>query len=404
MLLSLRVIHFTSVYPRFHGDVHGWFIEELCRQLAELGCEVHVLCPHDGSSPLVEESHGVMVHRFTYLLSRRGNKLTYRAGMKDNVSLAASGVAAILAAAQLPSYLRAAASSLRKLIRKLTPDLVNAHWTVPQGLISALEHPNTVITEHGLEFKGRVLGVSLAPLAKVAFQRARVVVVNSRYMREQVKKLTSTPVVTIRMGVKPPRVEPRGSEPVVLACGFLIPRKGFHHLVAAFSIVKRELKDAQLVIVGEGPMMESLRSLARRLGVEGAVHLVGKLTWRQLWSEYLRCAVFAHPALEEGLGLVIAEAMSAGKPVVAYDSGGPRDLIVDGVTGFLVPPGDILGLADRIRVLLEDPRLAREMGARGRELIQRRMSFKLIARMYVRVYRAVLAHVGCRQLPQPVRL
>ncbi len=156
----------------------------------------------------------------------------------------------------------------------------------------------------------------------------------------------------------------------IVYAGVLIPRKGVHHLIRAFAQVAPEFPQARLAIIGrtENPAYaEELKSLVAELGLDGRVAFVEELPQADLAQRMRRGLVFVLPSVSEGLGRVAIEAMATGMPVVGSRVGGIPEMVQDGVTGFLVPPGDEAALAERLRWVLEHPQEAEAMGCRARE-------------------------------------
>ena len=159
-------------------------------------------------------------------------------------------------------------------------------------------------------------------------------------------------------------------EPLILYAGVLIPGKGVHHLLRAFAKVAQEFPEAWMEIVGrdENPeYAEELHQEVLRLGLNGRVSFVGEVPQVELANRMRRACVFVLPSRSEGLGRVVAEAMATGTPVIGSRVGGIPEMIRDGLTGLLVPPGDEEALAERLRWVLEHPQEAEAMGHRARE-------------------------------------
>ena len=166
--------------------------------------------------------------------------------------------------------------------------------------------------------------------------------------------------------------------PVVLCVSRLVPRKGQDVLVRALPAIRRRVPGAALLCVGGGPDGPRLQRLAAEHGVADDVVLTGSVPWEQLPEYYDAGDVFAMPCrtrrggLEvEGLGIVFLEASAAGLPVVAGRSGGSADALIDGQTGHLVDGRSVAAVADAVAGLLADPVRAQQMGAAGREWVQR---------------------------------
>jgi glycosyltransferase involved in cell wall biosynthesis len=151
--------------------------------------------------------------------------------------------------------------------------------------------------------------------------------------------------------------------------------KGADTLISALPSVLKAAPDVSLVLVGDGDDRPRLEQLARDLGVSERAHFLFGLTPDQLFACYASCDVFALPSSGEGFGLVFLEAMAYAKPVIGGAHGGIPDIVEDGVTGLLVPHGDVERLAQALDFLFNDPVRAREMGARGRDRIGKTFSF-----------------------------
>jgi glycosyltransferase involved in cell wall biosynthesis len=146
-------------------------------------------------------------------------------------------------------------------------------------------------------------------------------------------------------------------------------------LISALPRVLKNVPDASLVLVGDGDDRPRLEQLARDLGVSAQAHFLYGLTSEELFACYANCEIFALPSRGEGFGLVFLEAMAHAKPVIGGAHGGIPDIIEDGVTGTLVPHGDVEQLAEALGALLSNPGEAKEMGARGKDRVAQLFSF-----------------------------
>ncbi|MER6910434.1 glycosyltransferase family 4 protein [Streptomyces sp. NPDC000594] len=167
-----------------------------------------------------------------------------------------------------------------------------------------------------------------------------------------------------------------GRRPVVLCTARLVPRKGQDTLIRALPWVRRVVPDALLLLVGDGPYERELRRLADSEGVTDAVVFAGGHPHTAMPDFCAAADVFAMPCrsrrrgLEvEGLGIVFLEAAAAGLPVVAGDSGGAPDAVLDGESGYVVDGRSVAAVGDRLVRLIQDGDLARDMGERGRRWV-----------------------------------
>lgn len=155
--------------------------------------------------------------------------------------------------------------------------------------------------------------------------------------------------------------------------------KGVDTLITALSRLLPYQPELQLVVAGVGGDQAWFEQIAEEYGVRRHVHFLKGLSYAEIAACYSACEIFAMPSRGEGFGLVYLEAMACGKPVIGGLHGGAPEVIEDGNTGFLVHHGDVVQLATSLQTLLDDPALGREMGARGRERVEREFHFDIFA-------------------------
>jgi phosphatidylinositol alpha-mannosyltransferase len=175
----------------------------------------------------------------------------------------------------------------------------------------------------------------------------------------------------------------------VLFVGRFDPRNGLKYMLRAFILLRERRDDVRLVVLGDGP----LRGVYRRLvppSLREDVYFEGKVD--QLRPRYLASAdILCTPCQLASFGMVLLEAMSAGVPVVASRNSGFERLMQDGRQGFLIdPPDDEAGFAAALHLLLEDPELARRMGAAGRALALERYAWPVVADRLEALYERLL--------------
>jgi glycosyltransferase involved in cell wall biosynthesis len=227
--------------------------------------------------------------------------------------------------------------------------------------------PIRVSTKHGFnefrENRGFALGDrAIASLAHTHIAISRGL---ARYL-EEVEGFDGASFQVVHYGIEPdgvPRPYP-GDVPRLLCVGRLIPIKGHIVLLRAFAQARQRMPSLQLDVAGRGPLEPALRALAKELGVEGGVRFLGYVAPVQRAIEDAAAVVV--PSMGEGFGMVALEAMERARPVIAAEIGGLGELVEDGVTGYLVPPGEAEPLADAIVRLASDLPRAAAMGSAGR--------------------------------------
>ena len=176
--------------------------------------------------------------------------------------------------------------------------------------------------------------------------------------------------------------------PLILSNGRLVPQKGFVYLIKAFAEVKKTHPDAKLVVIGKGPLKESLLKLAGELGVKDSVFFVTGIPEEELPLYYNACDVFAFPTLWEPCAVALIEALASGCAIVTTNVGGNTEIVAD--TALVVEPRSSHMLAQGILKLLSDRKLARKLAKKARERATRYFTWDRAARKTLEVYERVM--------------
>ncbi len=176
--------------------------------------------------------------------------------------------------------------------------------------------------------------------------------------------------------------------PLVMCVSRLEREKDVATLVRAMARVQDTIPPVRCVIAGDGSQRRELEHLVLQCGLEECVTFAGYVS--DALSLIAVGDILVLPSLAEPFGLVLLEAMALGKPVAATDAGGPREIVQNGSTGLLTPPGDTSAMADAIARILSDPVLAAEMGSKGRERYEACYTAERMAQETLAVYRKVL--------------
>ena len=202
-------------------------------------------------------------------------------------------------------------------------------------------------------------------------------IVGSHYMKEQLKlngisEEKISIVNPVPAALASPRYIAMQQQPEILFVGQVIRGKGVDLLLRALAKVSGPWKAK---IVGTGTHLEACKQLASKLNIAGRVVFTGRIDHEKLESYYAAARVVVVPSRwPEPFGMVGIEAMSRGRPVVAFGSGGISDWLDDQVTGLLVPPADISELAKAVQHLLDNPEIADHMGRRAADHVEQSFS------------------------------
>ena len=187
---------------------------------------------------------------------------------------------------------------------------------------------------------------------------------------------------------------PRPDGPAVMV-GRLSAEKDVATLIRAAALVVKELPAFQLEIAGTGECLPALQRLAEELGLDGTVRFLGEIhTVPQLLG---RASLLVLSSLTEGISLTLLEAMARGLPVVATSVGGNAEVVLDGSTGFLVPPQKPEPLAERIVYVLRRPDLLAALGRRGRERVEAHFQVSQMVGRYEALYNEILGRAGVNE-------
>ena len=239
-------------------------------------------------------------------------------------------------------------------------------------------------------------------LAKAIFDFAHRIIVPTSLTTERLAKLGLLPeasdkVVELGHPVNTDLFRPRNTPPAdsginILSVGKLIYEKGHHIVIEALADLLKDRADLRLLIAGDGQYRQTLEEICHKYGVAGKVSFLGLVPNEQLAEIYRKCHIFVHHPVssnwwEEYFGVAIVEAMSSGLPLVVSDCGALRRVVPEGA-GFIIGQKDHEMLREKVRLLLENPKLRADMGARGRAFVCQRYSIPEIA---LRCYEEILS-------------
>jgi glycosyltransferase involved in cell wall biosynthesis len=239
------------------------------------------------------------------------------------------------------------------------------------------------------------------PFFIMSHRRARAILVGNREAWEALPRSCrqKSPIVSVN-GVSPELIalaQPipgRGRGFQVLSAGRLVRIKGFDLALRAFARFVRQHPDSQFRIAGDGPDRARLQSLTQTLGLGRQVRFEGWMAQPQLFHKMAACDVFLFPSLRDGGGLVVVEAMAAGKPVICLDLGGPG-LHVTEQCGIKVTPNSpeqaITDMAAALERLYDDCELRARMGQAGRQRVEQVYGWDRVSERVLEIYRAALA-------------
>lgn len=358
----MRTLIVTNDFPPRTGGIESFVLAMAQRMPAE-AVVVHTARQRGDAAfdaslpfPVVRDPSPLMVP--TPAIARRAAEIARSEGC-DSVWFGAAAPLALMAPA------------LRRARVERTVATTHGHevwWaSVPatRPLLRAIGERNDVVTYLGEYCRSRIAPV-LSPAA-----RARMTQLTPGVDDEVFRPGAGGAVVRQRHGLS--------DRPVIVCVSRMVARKGQDVLVRALPVVQARVPGAALLLVGDGPHRAAVARLVSKLGLERDVVFAGRVPWRETPAYYDAGDVFAMPSrtrlggLEpEALGICYLEAAATGLPVLAGDSGGAPDAVLDGENGFVVDGCDVVAVAERLVELLGDRRLGTAMGERGRSWVRQK--------------------------------
>ena len=323
----------ASTFPRWNGDTEPRFVLDLCMHLADY-FDVTVLVPAAPGAKEKETLNGkVKVIRYHYFPIHRWETLCYPGAVIPRIR--EKKIRALL----LPFLLVSFTFHLGFMLPGY--DIVHAHWLLPQGVIQSFFHKPYIVTGHGADVTSFNKGI-IRKLKIRCLKRAGYVTAVSGHLKKKMQELV-------------PQIQPK-----VISLGVLTRQ------------VMKQV-NAMLVIVGDGPMRKKLKKQASE--IKNSVRFLGTKTHRELKTIYASADLLVCPSVtakdgdQEGLPLVLMEAMASGLPVVASDSGGIAQMIKHEVNGLLCQEKDVIQLADNMNRILEDIKFSEQLRENAKKTV-----------------------------------
>lgn len=371
----MRIVQTPARFYPFTGGVEN-YVYNLSRELARLDQEVQVICAREPEAQKKESMNGIEIKRLHYI------------GKVANTNIT-------------PALPLALFEQDFDLIHTHLPTPWSADWSL---IISRLKKRPLVLTYHN-DIVGQGLAgwlanfYNLTGLQFLLKTSAIIVITQDKYINSSLYlKKYKNKIKVIPNGVDTDRFRPRShprkeAESKVLFFLGLLDKyhayKGLDDLLKALAIVKKQLHGVRLVVGGDGELLENYRGMAANLGLSQHVEFRGFIPDEKLPEYYNRCDAFVLPSIsseQEGFGIVLLEAMASGRPVISTDIVGVAEDVRTFNAGRIVRPRDINSLAQAMLVILKDEELAGEMGKRGRELVDRKYNWKMIAKDILGIY------------------
>ncbi|GAC1649797.1 MAG: hypothetical protein NVS4B3_07490 [Gemmatimonadaceae bacterium] len=354
-----------------------------------------VVAPGGDGLATREEIGGVRIRRYRYA-PRRFETLAYSGTMIEQTR------GSLIARLSLAGLVGAGFAASLAAVRSFRPAVVHAHWWFPAGLVGSWLAKSAAIplvtTLHGSDIRAARTGRIAGHLFRQVLHASDAVTTVSTWLAEEARRVDSrtTPLIA-PMPVAATLFFPanKSARDRLLFIGKLNTQKGIVPLLTAMAAMRTS--PTLDIVCGTGSDPDAVRSVASSLRVSAQLRFHPQMAQAELARLYRDSTALVAPMVEEGLGLVAIEAALSGIPVVAFDSGGLRDIVVHEETGILVPAGDANALATALDDVLMRPDQGRSLGEAARRRALDTFAPSTAARRYAEVYRDVLA----KRQPRP---
>jgi glycosyltransferase involved in cell wall biosynthesis len=367
----MRILIINSEYPPIGGGA-GNASAHIAAQFEKLGHKVAVVTSRFGKLPHREQDKNITVYRVPSIRRRQD-----RSNPHEQII-----------------FLLSASFWTLSLVPHFRPNATLAFFGVPSGavawLIKMIYKIPYVISMRGGDVPGfrpydfHFYHKLISPFLRIIWKNASAVIANSNGLRQLAHAFESRfeiPIIPNGVDLELYKtVERDRSSPRLLSVGRIVHQKGLDLAMHALGGLKAF--DWEWRIAGDGPQMAALQSLAQELGIEDRVFFLGWQSREQILESYRQANLFLFPSRHEGMPNAILEAMASGLPVIATCIAGNEELVVEGETGFLVPPEDVEALQDALKKILSDPALRQQMGGASRRRVEANYSWESTAQQY----------------------
>ena len=367
----MRILIINSEYPPIGGGA-GNASAHIAAQFEKLGHKVAVVTSRFGKLPHREQDKNITVFRVPSIRRRQD-----RSNPLEQII-----------------FLLSASFWTLSLVPHFRPNATLAFFGVPSGavawLIKMIYKVPYVISMRGGDVPGfrpydfHFYHKLISPFLRIIWKNASAVIANSNGLRQLAHAFESRfeiPIIPNGVDLELYKtVERDRSSPRLLSVGRIVHQKGLDLAMHALGGLKGF--DWEWRIAGDGPQMAALQSLAQELGIEDRVFFLGWQAREQILESYRQANLFLFPSRHEGMPNAILEAMASGLPVIATCIAGNEELVVEGETGFLVPPEDVEALQDALKKILSDPALRQQMGGASRRRVEANYSWESTAQQY----------------------
>lgn len=404
-----KIVVLTHSYPRFISDWRSNFIESLAISYKKKFSSVYVVTPYcRGWKRNKKNSNGVDLITYRYMPFKSWHILGYGNSLKGDLKIN------ILHLFLLPFLIFFGTIRLSALIKIHSVDIIHAHWAFPNSIIAVLAK---YITRSNAKVFTSFPGSDVTVIGKLGFfkkvavnliSKSDYLSCNSSDLKEDLIKfgIPKHKIDYVIYGVNAQKIvfnsnlrrykrmelDVSTKEIMFLMVGRFVPKKGFKTAIKAMKIICDEFPNIKMFIIGDGDLKQDYVELIQSLHLEKKIIILGEVRPENLNAYYSASDVFLMPSERmpsDGLNVVVVEAMSCGRPILASSVGGNDLVVFDFFNGRIHSPGDHKDLAEKAKSLIENKYLREDMGKKSRLLVETKFNWDSIATYYLEKFKQI---------------
>ncbi|MHA1222534.1 MAG: glycosyltransferase [Candidatus Heimdallarchaeaceae archaeon] len=388
----MNILVVTNQFPSESFKYKGSFIYQQVKELKKHVQNISIVAPMYGKDRKYEVFDNIPIYRFKFYTKKvKDPLLRYLfSGIKGKISLVSFVLFQVLKVLQI--------------VKKKKIDIIHAHWILPSGfsslIVALLFRKKLVLTAHGSDLtycsKTRILRSFL----KFTIQKCQKFIGVTSYITELAMEICnqSSKFNTIHLGVANKvnelvKTESEQMEKIetiwLILVGSLYPLKGIQYLLDSILILSHKRNDFKCRIIGDGILFNKFQTFIKENNLEEYCELKGFLSHDETIKFISDSSIAIQTSLSEGLSVFLQESVFLGKPVVATDVGGTKDIVEDGVNGYLIQPEDAKELAQKINDLLNDRNKIRIMGLNSLKIAEKKLILEQNVKRIVEIYKEI---------------
>ncbi|MCK5211440.1 glycosyltransferase family 4 protein [Candidatus Parcubacteria bacterium] len=395
---KISILMTTSTLNRWNQDNELSIVFDIAAHLKKYkNIQITILAPHFFGAKKEEVAAGVRIFRFQYFFARL-QTLCYQGGMLPNIKRNKLNIFL------LPFFAFFHLLALHQAIRKIRPQIIHAHWLMPQGFLALLykkvfrQDFKIICTSHGIDvfsLRGKCFVCLKQWLVK---NLDGLTAVSEALKSELIRNYKADKVRVIHNAVNIENFTPETRQrnniprPALIFVGRLVEKKGVEYIIKAMPQIIKSYPACHLEIIGDGPKKQSLQKLSQTVSSESNIKFLGSVSHNNIPKYLAASDIFIGPSIvaknldTEGFGVVFIEAMACGLPIITTAVGGITDIIKNNENGFIVETKNEQAIADVVIKLLRDESLRVRLGQAGRKTVEEKFTWRSITDKYYECY------------------